>query len=284
MRAGTWIATLACLLTVATRAVADGPAAGVKAWPLEVPKGGHPGFTLMPGNQTGILFTNELFSWPEATNQNLLNGSGVALGDYDGDGWCDIFLCSLNGSSRLYRNLGGWKFQDVTESAGLANSNMLARGAVFADVNGDGALDLLVTCSGQGTRLFLNDGAGHFRDAQATELADNTGSMSLALGDVNGDGSLDLYVANYGENTIRSGMKISTRMVGGKEQVTGRYRNRLKIIDGKLVEDRGTERALSERRPRQVPPGAVDGRGVPGRERGSTGGSAMGAELHGGHS
>ncbi|MEI6390376.1 MAG: CRTAC1 family protein [Verrucomicrobiota bacterium] len=236
MRAGTWITTLVWLLTVAIRAMADEPVPGVNAWPLEVPKGGQPGFTLLSGNQTGILFTNQLLPWPEATNQNLLNGAGLALGDYDGDGWCDIFLCSLNGSSRLYRNLGGWRFQDVTESAGLANSNMLARGAVFADVNGDGALDLLVTCSGQGTRLFLNDGAGHFRDAQATELVDNTGSMSMALGDVNGDGSLDLYVANYGENTIRSGMKISTRIVGGKEQVTGRYRNRLKIIGGKLVE------------------------------------------------
>ena len=227
---------MAWLATAASCALADEPGDGVKAWPLEVPPGGQPGFTLMPGSQTGILFTNVLLPWPEATNQNLLNGSGVALGDYDGDGWCDIFLCSLNGSSRLYRNLGAWKFQDVTESAGLANTNLLARGAVFADVRGTGALDLLVTCSGQGTRLFLNDGAGHFRDAQATELADNTGSTSMSLGDVNGDGSLDLYVANYGENTIRSGMKISTRIVDGKEQVTGRYRNRLKIIGGKLVE------------------------------------------------
>ncbi len=229
MRAGIWIVALGWLLTAAIRAPADDLGAGVKAWALKVPQGGSPGFTLMPGSQTGILFTNELLSWPEATNQNLLNGAGVALGDYDGDGWCDIFLCSLNGSSRLYRNLGGWKFQDVTESAGLANTNLLARGAVFADVNGDGALDLLVTYSGRGTRLFLNDGAGHFRDAQATELADNTGSMSMALGDVNGDGSLDLYVANYGENTIRSGMKVSTRIVNGKEQVIGRYRNRLRL-------------------------------------------------------
>jgi hypothetical protein len=94
----------------------------------------------------------------------------------------------------------------------------------------------LVTYSGQGTRLFLNDGTGHFRDAQSPELVDTTGSMSLALGDVNGDGSLDLFVVNYGENTIRSGMKVSTRIVGGKEQIIGRYRNRLKIIDGKLVE------------------------------------------------
>lgn len=236
MRTGIGTAALIWLLTVASHGLADEPVAGVKAWPLDVPKGGQPGFTLMSGNQTGIQFTNVLLSWPEATNQNLLNGAGLALGDYDGDGWCDVFLCSLNGSSRLYRNLGAWEFQDVTESAGLANFNLLARGAVFADVNGDGALDLFVTCSGQGTRLFLNDGSGHFRDAQATELVDTTGSMSMALGDMNGDGSLDLYVVNYGENTIRSGMNISTRIVGGKEQVIGRYRNRLKIIDGKLVE------------------------------------------------
>jgi enediyne biosynthesis protein E4 len=190
----------------------------------------------MPSSLTGVRFTNELSGEAEAANNNLLNGSGVALGDYDGDGWCDIFLCNLNGISRLYRNLGDWKFADVTEAAGLANTNLLARGATFADVNGDGKPDLLVSYSGKGVRLFLNEGAGHFRDAQATELVDATGSMTLALGDVNGDGYLDLYVANYGENTIRSGMKVATRVVGGKEQIVGRMRNRLKIINGRLVE------------------------------------------------
>jgi enediyne biosynthesis protein E4 len=209
---------------------------GVKCWPLTVPTGGKPGFTLMDPAQTGILFTNELRPDAEAANNNLLNGSGVALGDYDGDGWCDIFLCNLNGSSRLYRNLGNWKFQDVTEQAGLANSNMLARGAVFADVNGDGFLDLLVTYSGHGAKLFLNDGKGHFTDAGATELAADTGSTTISLGDVNGDGSLDLYIANYGENTYRSGLSVSTRMVGGKEVVVGRLRKRMDIIGGVLVE------------------------------------------------
>ncbi len=58
----------------------------------------------------------------------------------------------------------------------------------------------------------------------------------MALGDVNGDGALDLYVANYGENTMQSGVSISTRMVNGKEVVVGRLRNRLELIDGALVE------------------------------------------------
>jgi hypothetical protein len=190
----------------------------------------------MDPEQTGIRFTNELLPEAEASNNNLLNGSGVALGDYDGDGLCDIFLCNLNGSSRLYRNLGNWKFQDVTDEAGLGNTNLLARGAVLADVNGDGFLDLLVTYSGRGAKLFLNDGKGHFNDAQAAELAANTGSMSMGLGDVNGDGSLDLYIANYGENTYRSGLSISTRIVGGKEVVVGRLRNRIEFINGIMVE------------------------------------------------
>ena len=81
-------------------------------------------------------------------NQNLLNGSGVALGDYDGDGLCDIYLCDLGGTNVLYRNLGGWKFQDVTREAGVTCPNQSSTGAVFADINGDGWLDLLVTSMG----------------------------------------------------------------------------------------------------------------------------------------
>jgi enediyne biosynthesis protein E4 len=212
-------------------------AAGVRSWPLEVPPpSSGPGFTLMPPSQTGLTFTNELLPGPEAQNHNLLNGSGLALGDFDADGWTDIFLCNLNGRSALFRNLGGWRFADVTAQAGLNLTNQLARGAVFADVDGDGDLDLLVTFSGKGARLYLNDGQGRFTDAQRTELIAETGSTSLALGDIDGDGDLDLYVANYGENTIRSGMRIATRVVSGKEQIVGRHRNRLKIIQGGLVE------------------------------------------------
>ncbi len=216
---------------------------GVKCWPLNVPQGGKPGFTLMPPEQTGIRFTNELTPEGEVGDHNLINGSGVALGDYDGDGWCDIFLCNINGSSRLYRNLGNWKFQDVTEEAGLANSNQSARGAVFADVTGDGLLDLLVSYSGKGVKLFLNDGKGHFHDAQASELAAHTDSTSLALGDINGDGTMDLYVANYGEDLYKKGTVFSTQTVAGKQVVTGRYRNRVAIVDG-LVIQHGEPHAL----------------------------------------
>ena len=105
MRSGTWIATLAWLLTAATCALADGPADGVKAWPLEVTQGGQAGFTLMSGKQTGIQFTNELLPWPEATNQNLLNGAGLTLGGYDDDGWDDFFVTDMVSSFHGLSNL-----------------------------------------------------------------------------------------------------------------------------------------------------------------------------------
>ncbi|HEY3854109.1 MAG TPA: VCBS repeat-containing protein [Verrucomicrobiae bacterium] len=181
---------------------------GVKYWPLNVPTGGKSGFLLTRPEQTGITFTNELTPQAEASNINLLDGSGVALGDYDNDGLCDIFLCNLSGSSRLYRNLGNWKFQDVTEEAGLANSNLFAHGAVFADLEGDGFLDLLVAYSGKCVKLYLNDGHGHFQKQSwnGGAFKDETGKplaasywdlgLSASIHDINGDGNPDIYVCD----------------------------------------------------------------------------------------
>ena len=77
-------------------------------------------------------------------------------------------------------------------------------GAAFADVDGDGDLDLLVAGIRRGVRLFLNDGQAHFREVTATAgLASNAGSTSLALADIDGDGFLDLYLANYRSRTLR---------------------------------------------------------------------------------
>lgn len=195
------------------------------------------GFIKMKPEETGILFTNLLLPEYEVENQNLTIGSGVALGDIDGDGLCDIFFSSLNGECKLYKNLGGWKFKDITAMSGIVISNELSRGAVFSDVDGDGDLDLILTFNGRGARMFLNDGKGHFNEDNRTEFSTKRGGTSIALGDVDGDGDLDLYVANYGENTIlRGGGNFSIRMVKGKPVVGGRFATRLKIVDGKLIE------------------------------------------------
>src|SRR6185437_3265664 len=81
---------------------------------LAVPAAGQAGFTLLSPDQSGIQFTNTLDEWSSAANRVLENGSGVAAGDYDGDGRPDIFLCGLSGRNALYRNLGGLRFEDVT--------------------------------------------------------------------------------------------------------------------------------------------------------------------------
>src|SRR5882724_5457867 len=75
---------------------------------LAVNPRGHTGFSLVAPDQSGIDFTNVLSDAKAAENQIRLNGSGVALGDVDGDGWCDLYFCGLEGSNALYRNLGGW--------------------------------------------------------------------------------------------------------------------------------------------------------------------------------
>src|SRR5439155_3219941 len=149
---------------------------------LDVPQTGKTGFTLLPAGQTGVTFTNSLDEQAGAANRVLYNGSGVAVGDFDNDGRPDLYFCSLNGRNSLYKNLGGWRFADVTAQAGLKRDPRYYRGAVFADVNGDGWLDLLVCVTGGGVQCFLNDGHGGFTDATVpARTASPFGSMTLAL-------------------------------------------------------------------------------------------------------
>src|SRR5262245_22157763 len=96
----------------------NGP--GYRRAALNVPTEGRPGFTMLPEAVTGIAFTNVLPQSRHLTNQVLLSGSGVAAGDMDGDGWCDLYFCGLERPNALYRNLGNWRFQEVTSEAGVA--------------------------------------------------------------------------------------------------------------------------------------------------------------------
>ena len=77
---------------------------------------------------------------------------GTGWLDYDGDGWMDLFVANDTEPNRLYRNRGDWKFEDVTDSAGVRCEGQSSTGAVWADVDADGDLDLLSgparNCSG----------------------------------------------------------------------------------------------------------------------------------------
>ncbi len=199
---------------------------------------GKTGFTEVDPQRSGVHFTNLLTDEAVSRSSSLSSGSGVALGDVDGDGWCDIYFCRLEGGNVLLRNLGDWRFEDITAQTGVACSGQFSRGATFADIEGDGDLDLFVSSLGKGTRSFINDGKGRFTETTETAgIASRTGSNSMALADVDGDGALDLYVTNFGEFSIlRDGGSVSVRTINGKQVVTGRHANRVKIIDGKFVE------------------------------------------------
>ncbi|MCZ0936737.1 MAG: FG-GAP-like repeat-containing protein [Gemmatimonadetes bacterium] len=114
----------------------------------------------------------------------------------DGDGWVDLYLCMLDRPNVLYRNLGGWRFEDVTARSGAGLGDRLSRGAVLADAEGDGDLDLFVAVHGGTNALLLNDGSGVFEEVDAG-FEGEWGSSTLALADTDGDGDLDAYFANY---------------------------------------------------------------------------------------
>ena len=196
------------------------------------------GFESILPQSSGVTFTLSLSEASILQNQNYMNGSGLALGDFDGDGKCDLFFCSITGTNALYRNLGNWQFEDVTARAGVAMDHWPSAGATFADISGDGHKDLLVSTFGKGVRCWINDGSGRFKDQTETRgLNTETGSTSMALGDIDRDGDLDLYVTQYGEIPIvHSGGGAKLKRVNGQWKVTGPFAKRLRIVDGKLEE------------------------------------------------
>src|SRR6266511_437381 len=183
--------------------VEEEPRPLLRSVPLPLPQGKAAGFARLEPEQTGLAFTNELSLKLVAKNRLIEDGSGVAAGDVDGDGLCDLYFCSLEGHNRLFRNRGGLKFEDVTAGAGVACAGQASTGAALADIDGDGDLDLLVNGLGAGTRLFLNDGHGKFVEKTDAGLLGESGARSLALADIDGDGDLDLYVTNYRRVTAR---------------------------------------------------------------------------------
>jgi hypothetical protein len=149
------------------------------------------------------------------TKDHILESAcgGVALFDYDGDGLLDIYVVTaaelnptrerISHRNALYRNLGGWKFEDVSSQAGV-DLAAWGSGACAGDFDGDGRLDLYVTNWGPNA-LFRNHGDGTFDEAAARAGVVAGGwSTGCAFFDADADGDLDLYVARYVETTWES--------------------------------------------------------------------------------
>lgn len=201
------------------------------------PQGSSSGFTEVSPATSGISFTNRLPIPLMLANRNFMLGSGVAAGDFDGDGWCDLYFCAMDGANGLYRNLGDWEFQEVPAAHGAACEQWRSTGAVFADLDGDRDLDLLVATLGAGLKLFINESGRFINRTSASGLLQQGGATSLALADIDRDGDLDLYAAHYGELAIlHAGGRVEIKMVNGKPVVVGQHSRRLRFENGRLEE------------------------------------------------
>ena len=163
-----------------------------------------PQFNLTDAGLTGISFSND----QEDEERNVLqyqyfyNGGGVCAGDVNNDG-LDLFFTGNDVSNRLYINQGNWYFQDVTAKAGLTSAGW-STGAVMADVNDDGWLDIYVCRSGKydaenrKNLLFINQRNNTFKEEAARYgLDDPAQSTMAAFFDYDRDGDLDMFLLNH---------------------------------------------------------------------------------------
>lgn len=176
------------------------------------------------------------------TNKYLLEsmGGGVAVLDYDMDGWSDVYVTQgcrmpykpsdVQFRDRLFRNLGNGAFQDVSESAGLG-CNSYGQGCASSDFNNDGYTDIVVGNYGSNV-LYKNNGDGTFTDVtNASRVAGDEWTASLGFADFNGDGNLDLYVVNY-LDSLRVCRGVDGRIAACDPQNFNGQQDRLFVSNG----------------------------------------------------
>ncbi len=170
-------------------------------------------FHRLTADQTGVDFVHR-WAFPDDAydvETQPTNFSGAAcIADYDGDGRPDIFLTRPVGGNRLYRNLGNWRFEDVTKHAGLAPIEW-SMCASFGDVDNDGDPDLYVCVYDRPNRLYINQGDGTFVERAAEAGLDFVGSSVMMLfADYDVDGDLDGYLLTNQNNKPFPAIDVET--------------------------------------------------------------------------
>ncbi|MBL7698703.1 MAG: VCBS repeat-containing protein [Chitinophagaceae bacterium] len=193
-------------------------------------------FSLLTPAETGISFNNEVKDTKKLNIfnfRNFYNGAGVSIGDINNDGLPDIFFTANQSKNKLYVNKGNWKFEDVTDAAGIKNLNKWYTGVTMADVNGDGWLDIYVCNSGglvgynHPNELYINQKNGTFAEEAAKYGLDDKGlTTHAAFFDYDHDGDLDCFVLNNSPRSIESfGYNKSIRNIRDKVNGDRFYRN-----------------------------------------------------------
>lgn len=189
-------------------------------------------FTSLPSKKTGIAFSNNLAYTSDVnafTFHSFYNGGGVASGDINNDGLQDLFFCGNQVPNRLYVNKGNLRFEDITATSGIYTEGLWHTGATFADVNGDGWLDIYVCRAAdflvgwRGNQLFINNGDLTFSERAGEYKLDNTGfSTHSVFFDYDNDNDLDCYLlsnsnrSSFQYNPIKDQRKLYTDKGGNK--------------------------------------------------------------------
>ncbi|MBC8151388.1 MAG: VCBS repeat-containing protein [Bacteroidetes bacterium] len=203
-------------------------------------------FVRLPASETGVDFVNRSLdkkNFNIFNYRNFYNGGGVAIGDVNGDGLPDLFLTSNFEQNKLYLNKGSLKFDDITEKAGLTGKKFWSTGVTFADVNGDGRLDIYVCNSGhrdqRGNQLYINTGNAAGGVPQFSEKAKEYGledggfSTHAAFFDYDRDGDLDMYLLNNSFTPMDRLAFANIRNVRDKLGGHKLFRNEGPGLDGK---------------------------------------------------
>ncbi|MCU0329368.1 MAG: VCBS repeat-containing protein [Candidatus Kapabacteria bacterium] len=159
-------------------------------------------FERISPDQSNVRFANHI---AESDTFNIIkdfyayNGGGVAVGDIDGDRLPDIIFTSTGNGIHVYRNRGGFRFEDVSKRSNMVDTGITC-GILLADITGDGFLDAYVCRRYAPNSLYVNDGTGVFRDMAAVYGLDvNINSNNAVALDYDRDGDLDLYIVTNGE-------------------------------------------------------------------------------------